>query len=168
MRRRHSPHPRLRGGLLPGILKLAAIDAEDLQIVSACLQDAVGRVGDTAYLPKRRRFAALFNRFRWENEAASGPERSFGLRRHERVRCAVHFDGVLSVRTLGMTRSNPEQLLDLLSIQLTEIMQDAVQIRLLFAGGAEILLEAECIDCYLEDLSQPWPASSRPAHLVED
>lgn len=153
---------------MPGILRLAAIDAEDMGIISACLQDAICQVGDTAYLPKRRRFAALFNRFRWENETANGLERMFGLRRDERVRCAVHFDGVLKVRTLGLTRAKPEQLLNLLSIQASEISAALHQIRLVFAGGVEILLEAECIDCYLEDITLPWPAAGRPAHPVED
>ena len=45
---------------------LAAEDAEDLQIVSAKLQDAVAKVADLVWLPKARRFAALFNRFKWE------------------------------------------------------------------------------------------------------
>lgn len=149
-------------------MKLAAFDAEDLQIVSACLQDAISRTGDTAYLPKRRRFAALFNRFRWENEVSAGKLAALGRRRPQRVRCAVHFDGILSVRTLGITRSNPDQVLDLLSIQARETGSETADIRLVFAGGGEILLEAECIDCYLEDISQPWPASRRPAHLGED
>ena len=153
---------------MPGILKLVAIDAEDMQIISACLQDAVASVGDTAWLPKRHRFAVLFNRFRWENETSTGLGLKLGLRRHERVRCAVHFDGVLKVRTLGLTRTNPEQLLDLLSIHVTEDAAATFQIRLVFAGGAEIQLDAECIDCYLEDLTQPWPAIRRPAHPLED
>lgn len=149
-------------------MKLAAFDAEDLQVVSACLQDAISRTGDTAYLPKRRRFAAMFNRFRWENEVSPGKPGALGRRQPQRVRCAVHFDGILSVRTLGITRSNPEQVLDLLSIQVKETSGEAADIRLLFAGGGEILLEAECIDCYLEDISQPWPASRRPDHLAGD
>ena len=35
----------------PDLLRLAAIDAEDLAVVSACVQDAVLKVGDMAYLP---------------------------------------------------------------------------------------------------------------------
>ncbi len=47
-------------------LALMAEDEEDLAILSAHLQDAVMRVGDLAYLPKSRRFAAFLNRYCWE------------------------------------------------------------------------------------------------------
>ena len=43
----------------PGSLKLLALDPEDLTIIAAHLQDAVGVIGDLAYLPKERRFVAL-------------------------------------------------------------------------------------------------------------
>ncbi len=145
-------------------LKLTALDVEDLAVISACLQDAIGRVADTAYEPKRRRFAILFNRFRWENEATPSLGGVLGLRTPERVRCAVHFDGVTSVRHRNINQANPEQLLDLLAIQAQEQRDGTVRIQLLFAGGPEMLLEAECVDGYLEDLSQPWPASGRPEH----
>jgi hypothetical protein len=44
-------------------LKLLALDEEDLQVVSSHLQDAVVRVGDMAYVPSQKRFAAILNRF---------------------------------------------------------------------------------------------------------
>ncbi len=47
--------------------RLKAADAEDLEILSARLQDAAGRLKDFVWLPKQRRFAALVNRFRWED-----------------------------------------------------------------------------------------------------
>ena len=43
-------------------LRLLAEDAEDLQIISAALQDAVGRVGDIFYEPAQRRVTLVFNR----------------------------------------------------------------------------------------------------------
>ena len=46
-------------------LKLIALDAEDLSVISAHLQDAVLRVGDMVYLPKEKRFVAMANRFDW-------------------------------------------------------------------------------------------------------
>ena len=46
-------------------LKLIALDAEDLGVISAHLQDAVLRVGDMVYLPNEKRFVALANRFDW-------------------------------------------------------------------------------------------------------
>ena len=46
-------------------LKLIALDAEDLSVLSANLQDAVLRIADIAYLPREKRFAAIANRFDW-------------------------------------------------------------------------------------------------------
>ena len=48
-------------------LKLIALDSEDLAVVSAHMQDAVLTVGDMAFLPQQRRFAALANRFDWDS-----------------------------------------------------------------------------------------------------
>jgi hypothetical protein len=149
-------------------LKLTALDVEDLAVISACLQDAISRVADTAYEPKRRRFAILFNRFRWENEGKPSLGGWSGPRTPERVRCAVHFDGVTAVRHRNINQANQQQLLDLLAIQTEEQRDGTVRIQLVFAGGAEMLLEAECVDCYLEDLSQPWPATGRPEHSIEE
>ena len=145
-------------------LKLTALDVEDLAGISACLQDSLVRVADTAFESKRRRFALLCNRFRWENEAKTSLGGWSGPRQPERVRAMVHFDGVKNVRTRHLDRSDPSLVLSLMTIDAGEHSDGSVDIRLIFAGGPEVLLEAECIDCYLEDISQPWPASGRPEH----
>ena len=44
-------------------LKLIALDAEDLDVVSATTQDAIVRVGDMAFARGDRRFALMMNRF---------------------------------------------------------------------------------------------------------
>ena len=46
-------------------LKIAALDPEDLAILSAHLQDAQVRVGDMAYLPDSQRFVVVGARFDW-------------------------------------------------------------------------------------------------------
>ena len=46
-----------------GSLRLLAEDAEDLAIVSAALQDAVGLVGDIAFDAKAQRLTLGLNRF---------------------------------------------------------------------------------------------------------
>jgi hypothetical protein len=50
------------------LLKLVALDPDDLAVVSAHLQDALISVGDIAYLPGERRFALAAKRFDWEAE----------------------------------------------------------------------------------------------------
>ena len=47
-------------------LRLAAADTEDLQVLSARLQDAVLKLRDMSWQPKKRRFAVVVNRLQWE------------------------------------------------------------------------------------------------------
>ena len=53
-------------------LRLIAQGAEDLPVLSALLQDAVGTAGDVAWLRARRRFALFLGRFRNTNPMARG------------------------------------------------------------------------------------------------
>ena len=50
-------------------LRLIARDAAGLEVVSACLQDALTRLADIHYDPKRRRLALVASRYRWEAAA---------------------------------------------------------------------------------------------------
>jgi len=143
---------------------LAAADADDLQVISARLQDAVARVGDLVWLPKARRFAALFNRFKWETaEARKG--RGDNLR----VRAGLHFDGVLSVKSQNVLRGEPDAVVSLLAIRFAanggEDPGGAVD--LVFAGGGMIQLQVECIDAGLSDVGDEWAARGRPEHQTE-
>ena len=47
-------------------LRLLAEDAEDLKVIAAALQDAVGKIGDISYEPGAQRLTLAFNRYRWE------------------------------------------------------------------------------------------------------
>ena len=75
-------------------LKLLALDTEDLEVISAHVQDAVVRVADMGYARGDRRFALLMNRFDWESGQG---RRDKGVRK----RAALHFDAVQSVVTSG-------------------------------------------------------------------
>ena len=147
-----------------GGLKLRAEDEKDLAVVAACLQDAITHVGEMSYLPRKRRFAAVFNRFRWEEE--EGGKRP--SRAHERVRTGVHFDGVLGVQARGLEGARKDDVLALLTMTPEAGEEGAGTITLVFAGSAEIKLDVECIDCHVADLSPPWKARAAPRHPVED
>jgi hypothetical protein len=140
-------------------LKLLVQDEEDLGVVSACLQDAVIRAGDIAYIAKQRRFAAVLSRFCWEG----CPDGEKGTR----VRSGLHFDSVLSVKTTHVTRENPDAVAELLAIQFHGEGETGGTIELVLAGGGRIRLEVECIDAQLCDLTEPRPAIARPAHNLE-
>ncbi len=144
---------------------LAAEDADDLEIVSAKLQDAVARVKDLVWLPKSRRFAALFNRFKWE-----AAERKAGKGDNLRVRAGLHFDGVLSVKAHRLNRGDPQAVVSLLAIRFAPKTPDdpGGLVELLFAGGGAIRLEVEYIDASMSDLGGEWAARGRPAHQTEE
>lgn len=145
-------------------LKLGAETVEDVVVFSTVLQDAVTIVGDLTYLPHERRFAAMFNRYLWEQDPeAAGGERA-EKPRCWRIRSGLHFDSVLKVSTRGLSPRARKKVLELLAIHPEPGPEGSAVITLLFAGGGAIRLEVECIDGYLSDIGAPWPARCRPEH----
>jgi len=135
-------------------LKLAAADAEDLQILSARLQDAAAKLKDLVWLPKKRRFAAVVNRYQWEADQST------------RVRAGLHFDGVMKVQSHKIKLGAGEAVVALLAIGFTPNGGEDPGgiIELTFAGGGAIRLTVEMIDAELVDLTQPWAARAKPDH----
>ncbi|WP_407521676.1 DUF2948 family protein [Methylobacterium oryzisoli] len=139
------------------LLKLAALDADDLAVVSAHLQDAILRAGDIAYLPRERRFALVARRFDWTAPDGAPPRRRLA---------GLHFDRVLNVRARGIPRGEPETALELLAITFEPGEAPSGTATLVFAGGAAIRLDLECIEAGMKDLGPVWEAESRPVHAV--
>lgn len=141
-------------------LKLLALDPEDLEVISAHVQDAVVRVADMGYARADRRFALLMNRFDWETGAA---KRDKGVRK----RAALHFDAVQSVVTNGFDPAAPEGVLNLLAITCTTLDGPAGIVELSFAGGGTVRLGVECLEARLSDLGAAWAATAKPAHTLD-
>lgn len=143
-------------------LKLIALDAEDLNIVSAHLQDAVLKVADIAYLPQEQRFAVLLNRFNWSS-ALGGDGGDETMTRH---RCALRVERVTAARTLGLDLAAKDQVMSLLAIQFEQLQDEdpGGHITFVFAGGGAIQLAVECIEMELRDLGGAWATTSRPDH----
>lgn len=141
---------------MSGLLKLGAADAEDLEMLSARLQDAVGKLKDFVWLPKQRRFAVLVNRFRWEE--AKGPG--------TRVRAVLRFDSVSKVQSVNIKQGAPDTVVSLLAIKFIPAAENdpAGMIELALAGGGTIRLTVECIDAELSDQTGPWAARAKPDH----
>jgi hypothetical protein len=139
-------------------LKLIALDDQDLSIVSAHVQDAVMKVSDLEYLPAAKRFVLTMNRFVWE--AKSGLFRQH----NERRQSVLHFDRVLGVKTSGIQRDKPAEVLSLLAVSFIAISKPAGIVELVFSGGGTIMLDVECVEARLADVGGSWEASSRPVH----
>ena len=154
-------------------LKLIALDEEDLGIVSAHLQDAVVKVGELAYLPLERRFAAILNRFDWAaaiTAGETGEANREGKRRgrNRRVRSALRFERVLSAKLQNIDLAAKTQVLSLLAIGFEAEAAPNGSVTMIFAGGAAIRLRVECIEAELRDLGSVWRAKAKPDHPQED
>jgi len=139
-------------------LRLRAEDAEDLAVISACLQDALVSVRDLAYDRDARIFVLVANRFRWEG-GARGEET---IRPFERTLCGVSFDEIDGVVYRGFHRSEEDRILSLLAIR-----PNPGAIDLEFAGDATIRLAAAAIRCRLRDFGEPWPTVWQPGHPLD-
>lgn len=139
-------------------LKLVALDAEDLSVISAHLQDAIVKVADVAYLPREKRFAAVLNRFDWADAIRDG-SKSFARRRS-----ALRFERVLSAQIQGIDLQNKGLVLNLLAIGFEPREAPEGDVTLVFADSGAIRLRVECIEAELTDLGPAWQARSRPHH----
>lgn len=141
-----------------GALKLRLEDADDLKIAATVLQDAIIPASDLAYLPNEQRFVCVANRFCWEGapDSTSKPP-------YYRVNCGVNLDQVTAVRSKGLAAGGGQALLNLLTVGV-----EAGGILLVFAGGGAIQLETSGVKGYLEDIGEPWPTHSHPAHADAD
>jgi hypothetical protein len=137
-------------------LRLLAEDAEDLEVISAALQDAVAKVGDIKFEPAARRLTIALNRYRWE--AAGG--RAGG----ERVRAGLQLGGVISVKARRLKREPKDAVVELLAVEFEPGEAPGGQVILSFAGGADLSVEVECLDAVLADLSAPWSTRRTPRH----
>ncbi|HUR42490.1 MAG TPA: DUF2948 family protein [Aestuariivirga sp.] len=137
------------------MLRLAALDADDLAVISAQMQDAVVRLGDITYVKARQQFALLANRFAWD---AAGER--------QRRRTGLHFDRVTSVKAQNIRRDAKDAIVELLAITFEEGEAPSGAILLTLAGGGTIRLEVECIEASLKDLGPAWATEHQPAHEV--
>jgi hypothetical protein len=148
------------GGEAP--LRLVAQDAEDLRVISTLVQDAVLPVTELKHDPKRRRFALMLNRFRWEDRAeAEAVGRSF-----ERVRSVLVVEDVRKVQSMGFDRADEDLVLSLLSMDFAAAEDGTGRLTLTLAGDGAIALDVETLDLRLDDVTRPYraPSGKVPTH----
>ena len=133
-------------------LKLLAEDADDLKVIAAALQDAVGKIGDISYEPRARRLTLAFNRYRWEGGGG------------ERVRAAVQVGSVLKVQARKLRRNAKDAVVELLSIDFEPGEAPGGALTFTFAGGGDLRAQVECLDVVLADVSAPWATPRVPRH----
>ena len=144
------------------LLRLVALDAEDLAVLSAHVQDAVLRVKDINWLPRDKHFVLALNRFVWEGALGA----SWRKREFQRRRAALHLARVEKVQSVGIDRSAEGAVLELLAIRFEPTNSPSGVVVLDFAGGATIRLSVEVVEVELTDLGPAWSTPLAPRHII--
>lgn len=149
-------------------LRLLARDAQDIQIISAVLQDAIAPVCDMVFREADHAFVMVVQRFCWGDGAASSAqevepasEDEPALVVYERVTCALDIEGVEKVQVQGLNPNNPSVMLDLLAVSL-----EGEALHLIFAGGGKIRLQLKNWCVRLHDFGESWPTTHCPRHVT--
>ena len=141
-------------------IKIAALDEEDLAVISAHLQDAVFAVGDLRWMKKTNKLSVVANRYvHFGNTSGTG----------ERRLCGVQISRVRRVSARNITMSDETAIVSLLAMTFipgTEPPEGTIELS--FAGGGAVRVEVECIEVAMADLSAAWPARARPDHDADD
>src|SRR5262245_27226017 len=141
-------------------LRLTALDAEDLGVISAAVQDALVAVRDCVLFKDDRRFVLLLNRFRWEADPTVEAA-------HSRTHSALVFNEVAAVRHHNIPLDEPDRMLELLAVTLDNKGANDRSVTLRFAADRAIRLEIARLACHLGDVGEPWPTPWKPAHPAD-
>ena len=143
------------------LLKLIALDAAEISVVSLHLQDAVVRVADMAYSPQDTRFALMCNRY---HRSDAGNTKAAG----ERRRAALRIERVKRVQIQGFDLKSTATVLSILAVLFVPDPDPATApagtLTLVCAGNAAVKLAVECVEIALEDLGPAWQPGHRPMH----
>ena len=141
-------------------LKLIAKNQEDLKVLSAYLQDSIVNVKDIAFLKKNKTFVMIVNRFMWEDV-----EKGI-FRQNKRIRCAIKFEEVFTVRSKNINQNNKNRPLECLAIKCSQAFEKTYEIKIFFAGDSIITIISETIEVVMHDLGQPWNVKHIPEHKI--
>ena len=144
----------------PDLLKFVALDSDDLEVVSAHLQDAVVRVADVHWRPQEKRLVIGLDRFDWLAAHADRPE-------YRRCRAALRFERVMACKCRNVDPKGKDAELNLLAIEFQEGNAPAGVVTLFYDGGAVLRLEVECLEAELVDLGPTWTTEACPQHSDE-
>ena len=131
-----------------GPLKLIALDKDDLEVISAHLQDSSVKVSDVFWLPREKRLVLGVDRFDWlaANEA------------HEFRRCrtGLRFERVFSCKCRGIDPADKDAVLNLLAVEFVENDAPGGEVILTFDNGAALRLQVECLEAEIADIGPSW------------
>jgi hypothetical protein len=128
-----------------GLLKLIALDADDLAVISAHVQDARVQIADIIWRQREKRLVVGISRLDWEQTLA-------GETAPRRLIAALRFDRVLSCKSRNIDSGQSEPAMELLGIEFHPRDAPGGSAVLLFSHGGVLRLDVECLECELTDL----------------
>jgi hypothetical protein len=126
-------------------LKLIALDADDLAVISAHVQDARVQTSDIVWRQGEKRLVVGMNRLDWEQTLS-------GETAPRRLIAALRFDRVLSCKSRNIELEAPGTALELLGIEFHPGDAPGGSAVLMFSNGGALRLDVECLECELTDL----------------
>ncbi|HKD27415.1 MAG TPA: DUF2948 family protein [Xanthobacteraceae bacterium] len=142
------------------LLKLVALDRDDLEVVSTHLQDATLTVGDVRWRPTEKRLVMSLARFDWAGSLGESAQ-------FQRRRTALRFDRVNAIKCRNVDCKDKQAMLNLLAIEFDESDPPGGVVTLICSGGAALRLDVECLECELVDLGPVWTETCRPIHAED-
>lgn len=133
-------------------LKLIALDQDQLTILSSLTQDSIIKADDIGYDKSSKRLAFLMNRYRHEESESS------------RIRSALHFDYVDSIKFLGIDLGSSKDILVLLTIKFVTTSKPSGSIFLEFSDNKSLTFNVENIETFLTDIGESWVIPNKPIH----
>ena len=126
-------------------LKLIALDADDLAVISAHVQDARVQTADIIWRQGEKRLVVGMSRLDWEQTLV-------GETAPRRLIAALRFDRVLACKSRNIDMEAPETMLELVGIEFQPGDVPSGSAVLMFGDGAVLRLDVECLECELTDL----------------
>ncbi len=139
-------------------LKLIARTEQDINVVSAHLQDSIANISDIANLEKNKIFLMQLNRFMWEDV-----EKGI-FRKNKRIRTILKFENVLKVHAKNINQSKKDKFLDFLAIETIKMPDNNYEMKIVFAGDSVIKIISEVIEVTLDDQGSAWETKNMPKH----
>lgn len=133
----------------PGAAKrrLAALDGDDLCVISTHVQDAQVRVRDIIWRQQEKRLVLGMRRIDWDQALSGAPLPT-------RLVSALRFDRVLACKSRNIDLAAPDVELELIGIEFAPGEAPGGSLLLWFTGGKALRLEVECLECELADLGR--------------
>lgn len=137
------------------LLKLKVTSKEDLDVLSALLQDSIYKFSMCSYHEHYKKcFRMIFNRFCWENNSDGSFYRSH---------IGLYIHNVESISINQNILNNPNaKYLNLLTCSYS----DDNNLYFIFSGDKKIRFHVNDILIYAKDLHDHWPTHNKPYHKI--